>query len=219
MNMKKIIGSRITKVRKANGLTIKVLGERTGLGAARIGNWEQGTRSPGPEEAKLLAGQLGVSASYLLCLTDNPQGELIQNVENNLRYIPILSMKEAPHAKEILGQQETYAFEKTIVVDDFNKSVKNSVLFAVRIEDNSMRADLYSQDLAIIDGELQPIPGNYVLAYLNQKKQTILRKYGEIDGYLFQLLANSESWATISIKQPEECELIGVVVEIRKYLS
>lgn len=217
--MKKIIGSRITKVRKANGLTIKVLGERTGLGAARIGNWEQGTRSPGPEEAKLLAGQLGVSASYLLCLTDNPQGELIQNVENNLRYIPILSMKEAPHAKEILGQQETYAFEKTIVVDDFNKSVKNSVLFAVRIEDNSMRADLYSQDLAIIDGELQPIPGNYVLAYLNQKKQTILRKYGEIDGYLFQLLANSESWATISIKQPEECELIGVVVEIRKYLS
>ncbi|HBC0466366.1 TPA: helix-turn-helix domain-containing protein [Legionella pneumophila] len=219
MNMKKIIGSRITKVRKANGLTIKVLGERTGLGAARIGNWEQGTRSPGPEEAKLLAGQLGVSASYLLCLTDNPQGELIQNVENNLRYIPILSMKEAPHAKEILGQQETYAFEKTIVVDDFNKSVKNSVLFAVRIEDNSMRADLYSQDLAIIDGELQPIPGNYVLVYLNQKKQTILRKYGEIDGYLFQLLANSESWATISIKQPEECELIGVVVEIRKYLS
>lgn len=217
--MKKIIGSRITKVRKANGLTIKVLGERTGLGAARIGNWEQGTRSPGPEEAKLLAGQLGVSASYLLCLTDNPQGELIQNVENNLRYIPILSMKEAPHAKEILGQQETYAFEKTIVVDDFNKSVKNSVLFAVRIEDNSMRADLYSQDLAIIDGELQPIPGNYVLVYLNQKKQTILRKYGEIDGYLFQLLANSESWATISIKQPEECELIGVVVEIRKYLS
>ncbi len=217
--MKKIIGSRITQARKVNGLTIKVLAERTGLGAARIGNWEQGTRSPGPEEAKLLAGQLGVSASYLLCLTDNPQGELIQNVENNLRYIPILSMKEAPHAKEILGQQETYAFEKMIVVDDFNKSVKNSVLFAVRIEDNSMRADLYSQDLAIIDGELQPIPGNYVLAYLNQKKQTILRKYGEIDGYLFQLLANSESWATISIKQPEECELIGVVVEIRKYLS
>lgn len=77
MNMKKIIGSRITQARKANGLTIKVLAERTGLGAARIGNWEQGTRSPGPEEALVLSKELGVSASWLLCLTDNPLGELI----------------------------------------------------------------------------------------------------------------------------------------------
>lgn len=75
--MKKIIGSRITQARKANGLTIRVLAERTGLGAARIGNWEQGTRSPGPEEALVLSKEFGVAASWLLCLTDNPLGELI----------------------------------------------------------------------------------------------------------------------------------------------
>ncbi|MFO8646102.1 helix-turn-helix transcriptional regulator [Legionella pneumophila] len=78
MNMKKIIGDRITRARKANGLTIKVLAERTGLGAARIGNWEQGTRSPGPEEAMILSKELKVAASWLLCLTDNPLGELIK---------------------------------------------------------------------------------------------------------------------------------------------
>ncbi|HAU0992127.1 TPA: helix-turn-helix transcriptional regulator [Legionella pneumophila] len=78
MNMKKIIGSRITQARKANGLTIKVLAERTGLGAARIGNWEQGTRSPGPEEAKTLSKDLRVAASWLLCLTDDPRGEWIE---------------------------------------------------------------------------------------------------------------------------------------------
>ncbi|HFC9291575.1 TPA: helix-turn-helix domain-containing protein [Legionella pneumophila] len=76
--MKKIIGSRITQARKANGLTIKVLAERTGLGAARIGNWEQGTRSPGPEEAKTLSKDLRVAASWLLCLTDDPRGEWIE---------------------------------------------------------------------------------------------------------------------------------------------
>ncbi|MBL7479741.1 helix-turn-helix domain-containing protein [Legionella bononiensis] len=81
MNMKKIIGSRITQARKANGLTIKVLAERTGLGAARIGNWEQGTRSPGPEEAKTLSRELRVAASWLLCLTDNPQGEYFDSLE------------------------------------------------------------------------------------------------------------------------------------------
>lgn len=80
MNMKKIIGGRITQARKANGLTIKALAERTGLGAARIGNWEQGTRSPGPEEAKVLSEELQVAASWLLCLTDDPRGEYLPQV-------------------------------------------------------------------------------------------------------------------------------------------
>ncbi|HCJ1069244.1 TPA: helix-turn-helix transcriptional regulator [Legionella pneumophila] len=84
MNIKKIIGSRITQARKANGLTIKVLAERTGFGVARIGNWEQGTRSPGPEEAKILSKELQVAASWLLCLTNNPQGELLANVIESL---------------------------------------------------------------------------------------------------------------------------------------
>ncbi|HAU0368270.1 TPA: helix-turn-helix transcriptional regulator [Legionella pneumophila] len=78
MNMKKIIGSRITQARKANGLTIKGLADKTGLGATRIGNWEQGTRSPGPEEAKTLSKNLQVAASWLLCLTEDPRGEWIE---------------------------------------------------------------------------------------------------------------------------------------------
>lgn len=80
MNLKKMIGSRITQARKANELTIKVLAEKTGLGTTRIGNWEQGTRSPGPEEAKILSRELRVAASWLLCLTDNPRGEFLDNV-------------------------------------------------------------------------------------------------------------------------------------------
>ncbi|KTD73789.1 helix-turn-helix domain-containing protein [Legionella tucsonensis] len=79
MNIKKIIGSRITQARKANGLTIKALAERTGLGAARIGNWEQGTRSPGAKEAMILSKELQVAASWLLCLTDDTRGERIIN--------------------------------------------------------------------------------------------------------------------------------------------
>lgn len=77
MNLKKIIGTRIVQARKANGLTIKVLAERTKLGATRIGNWEQGTRMPGPEEALILSRVLGVAASWLLGLTDDPRGEWI----------------------------------------------------------------------------------------------------------------------------------------------
>ncbi|HHY7003690.1 TPA: helix-turn-helix domain-containing protein [Legionella pneumophila] len=80
MNMKKIIGSRITQARKANGLTIKILAERTGFGAARIGNWEQGTRSPGPEEALVLSKELVVAASWLLGISNDSHGEWMDHV-------------------------------------------------------------------------------------------------------------------------------------------
>ncbi|HFL2715764.1 TPA: S24 family peptidase [Legionella pneumophila] len=219
MDIRVEIGKRITKSRKAMGITIKELAARTKeLSAARISNWEQGTRSPGPLEAKLLADQLSVSASYLLCLTDNTQGELIQNLESTTKQIPILSMKEAPHAQDIIGQGEAFSFEKTLVVDGCNGSIKSSGLFAVQLEDNSMSPEINPGDIVIIDSQLQPNPGQYVLVYLTQKKQTVLRRYGEADGCLFQLLPNSELWATISIKDVKEAQVIGVVSEIRKYV-
>ena len=219
MDIREQIGNRITKARKELGITIKELAARTAeLSPARISNWEQGTRSPGPLEAKLLADQLNVSASYLLCLTDNPQGDLIQNPENKFRHIPILSMKETPHAREILGQQEPFIFEKTILVDSLNPSIKSSALFATSVDDSSMQPELNPGDVVVIDGDLQPNPGYYVLVYLTQKKQTVLRRYGEADGCHFQLLASSDLWATVSIKDVQEAQIIGVVVEIRKYL-
>ena len=79
MNLKKMIGSRITRARKANGLTIKALADKTNLGAARVGNWEQGTRSPGAAEVKILSNALNVAGSWLLCLSDNPRGEWMEN--------------------------------------------------------------------------------------------------------------------------------------------
>ncbi|WP_131775035.1 LexA family transcriptional regulator [Legionella anisa] len=219
MDIKEQIGGRITKARKELGITIKELAARTGtLSAARISNWEQGTRKPDPIAAKALADILGVSASYLMCLTDSPHGELMHGSESKLRHIPILSLKETPHAKEILSQQEPFVFEKTILIDSMNPSIKSPSLFASSVEDSSMQPELNPGNIIIVDGELQPNPGQYVLAYLTQKKQTVLRQYGEADGCHFQLLASSDLWATVSIKDAHEAQIIGVVVEVRKYL-
>lgn len=71
-------------------------------------------------------------------------------------------------------------------------------------------------DLVVVDGELLVKPGDYVLAWLPAKKQSVLRKYGEADGCLFQLLASNELWATVSVKQADDAVLIGVLVECRR---
>jgi len=220
VTLREMIGNRITEARKQVGITIKELAARTGsLSPARISNWEQGTRSPGPLEAKQLSEHLNVSASYLLCLTDNLEGELVQRMDAGLYHVPVLGLADAPHAKEILSAGKNLSSNKSIVVDEFNKSRKSSCLFAMLIEDSSMQPQFNHGDLVIVDGELSPKPGDYVLAYLVSKKQTVLRKYGEADGCLFQLLASNELWATVTIQQQGEVEICGVVVEVRKHLG
>ena len=220
MDIKEQIGNRITKSRKALGITIKELSARIGaLSAARISNWEQGTRSPGPLEAKLLADQLRVSASYLLCLTDNPEGELSLSNGGGTRFVPLLTMKEASHANCSLDQALLCdGREKAIVVDHLNQSKTNARLFALLIEDTSMQPILNVGDLVIVDADRIPNPGDLVLAYFPVKNQTILRRYGEAADCLFQLLASNDLWATINIKNEEDVILCGVVSEYRRYL-
>lgn len=224
MDIKIKIGHRITSSRKALGITIKELSTRIGsLSPARISNWEQGTRSPGPVEAKLLANQLNVSASYLLCLTDSPQGELSLSSSTGARFIPVLSMKEAPNAKELIysNSEQSLLFdgrEKSVVIDPFNKSTVSACLFAVLVEDTSMQPEFNANDLVIVDADKAPQPGDAVLAYLPVKKQTVLRQYGEAGACLFQLLASNELWATVQVKSVDEAVICGVVVEHRRYL-
>ncbi|WP_133130221.1 LexA family transcriptional regulator [Legionella yabuuchiae] len=217
MNIKEKIGNRIKESRKAVGLTIKELAEKTHeLSPARIGNWEQGTRSPGPVEAKILADHLNVSASYLLCLTNSPQGELTRHANHGMRHIPVLSMKDAHHYKELLNAAD-YSNEKTIVIDSFNKALNAEKLFAVVVEDNSMEPKIPAGSIVVINGDQSPNPGDYVLGYFENKSQTVLRKYGEIDESLFQLIPSNDLWAIINIKDKSEIRIFGVVVEMRNY--
>lgn len=218
MNIKEAIGNRITTARKALGITIKELAARTSsLSAARISNWEQGTRSPGPVEAKIVANVLNVSPSYLLCLTDNPEGEISHPSGNTPRVISVVSMQNALHTKEAENQIILSEEKKSITLDSFNQS-SNSYLFAVLVDDSSMQPDLNQNDLVIIDSQSKPCPGDFVLAFLVEKKQTVLRRYRETETCLFQLLATNPLWATTNVKYIDDVKIIGKVTEIRRYL-
>ncbi|WP_454784020.1 helix-turn-helix domain-containing protein [Legionella sp. WA2024007413] len=209
MVIKEKIAARITKSRKELGITIKELASRTNsLSAARISNWEQGTRKPGPEEAKIIAEVLNVSASYLLGLTDNPQGEL----RSSSRFVPLVNIKDIPRIENTISEGNN-----SIILDEFNKSSESSNLFATLVEDNSMHPDLNQGDVIILDGARKPSPGDFVLAYLAEKNQTVLRKYGETESCLFQLLASNPLWATINVQNIKDVSILGVITEFRRY--
>ena len=72
------IGDRLRAERKAQGLSLADLSERTSgqLSKSRISNYEQGIRRMGLEESRILSEALGTaSPMYLLCLEDEREIE------------------------------------------------------------------------------------------------------------------------------------------------
>ncbi len=218
MDIREKIGNRIIKARKELGITVKELAARTErLSPQRISNWEQGTRSPGPVEALLIAKQLHVSASYLLCLTDSPSGEITSPRNKGLQFIPVVPLNEALTAKAKVESRDFPTYENVVMVDEFNKAQNGVPLFAVKLDDASMKPEFNEDDVIVIAADTAPKPCDYVLVFLPAKNQTVLRKYREADDCLFQLIANNEFWATVNVKTADEAVIIGVMVERRQY--
>jgi transcriptional regulator with XRE-family HTH domain len=74
MDYREISGKRIARARKAAGLTQAALAEKLpGVSAARIGNYEQGTRYPDPPTFAALARILGEPAVWLMAVEEDEE--------------------------------------------------------------------------------------------------------------------------------------------------
>lgn len=218
-DIKQKIGRRIAQARKEHlGITIKELAARTeGLSASRISNWEQGTRSPGPLEAIELSRLLKVSSSYLLGLTDNPSGDIALSGEGEQFLIPLLSFENVHLAKDIIADDKKSA--ETILIDSsINKHVTKHCV-ALLISDNSMAPEFHLHDMIIVNTEIKPKPGNFVLAHHIAKNENLLRQYSQSSTSDYRLTSTNDLWADINVKKSSDVPIIGTVVEHRRYFA
>lgn len=230
MDIRKKIGIRISQSRKALGLTIKELAEKTGtLSAARISNWENGTRSPGPTEAMMLAKPLQVAASYLLCLSDDERGEITTQESLLPRVAPIIPLTEAhQYAKASKKSGTTIPAlsndQEKISLECKSKNTASKNTFAVSISDNSMHPKFSSGDILIADPDLTPQPGDFVLAHIPTSNVNVIRKYRETEQHSvknksFELIALNADWGVIRVSNANEAAILATAIEHRAYLK
>lgn len=68
------LGQRLRRLRTERGLSQGELAQKAGIAArAQISRFEGGTRNPGPEALQSLANVLGVSLTYLISGTEEPE--------------------------------------------------------------------------------------------------------------------------------------------------
>jgi transcriptional regulator with XRE-family HTH domain len=215
MSVKEEIGRKIATARKDKHLTIRALSEKTKtLSIPRISNWEQGLRSPGPVEAKLLAEHLDVSASYLLGLSSHPSGELPPQI-SSIPLLPFNNIHTILNSKNVkLDDTQTIIVQPTS-----NRDYSASNVIATTLLDDSMEPDFNKNDLLLIDCKKMPNPGDYVVILLKEKNQTVFRKYSENNDEkcLFQLISSNPLWPITIIKKKAEAKIIGILIEHRRY--
>lgn len=68
--------ARLRALRERRGWSQRELARRCEIGESAIGKYESGLSDPSSSILKRIAGVLGVSADYLLGLTDDPNGHL-----------------------------------------------------------------------------------------------------------------------------------------------
>ncbi|RLI78370.1 hypothetical protein DRP07_11155 [Archaeoglobales archaeon] len=102
MTAMRVFAERLKKIRESRNLSQRAIALGTGLSPAQISRYESGERTPTEEAIRRIAQFLGVSADYLLGLTDDPAPK---GKEFNLAdYLPS-DIKEAPQALRQLARQ------------------------------------------------------------------------------------------------------------------
>lgn len=211
---------RIRQTRMSRKLTQQQLGDRIGVTKATVSQWEKGDYSPSGQNLYNLAKALGVSAEWLLSGKGEPDKPLFQNVESTARQddhkVPVLSYVQAGHWREAHEISDIDGGVEYITTD----LELGEFAFSLRIQGDSMTPEFGEGDVVIIDPDVAPLPGDYVVAQ-NGHESTTFKKYRP-RGYndkgqdVFELVPLNDDYPTLR-SDMSPIAIIGTMMEHRKY--
>lgn len=214
--IKEKIGQRICEARKAKGLSQQGLANLTlDLKQSRINNWENGLRTPGPEEIKQLANALDVSAAFLMCFSDEKQENQTKKLS---RLIPLFNPHQACNAEHYLKElRELDGFDNVILISSSTELLPKlgADTFALKMSNDSMMPEFRPNDILVIDPSASPEPGNYVAVKVSGKLEAIICLYKKLSytSSEFELLTLNDHWPNIKVVDGVDVEIIGKVVQ------
>jgi len=221
----KTLAERLAWARAQKSLTQAELGKLAGVSQGTIGNLESGLRT---DARRLLhiAAALGVEPMWLaegMAKEVNGEAAPPPQFDENVslarlggRPIPVISAVQAGALKDMETPYSPGAGFAVEYTDDENLS---RWAFSLEVEGESMTPDFRPGDRVIIDPDLAPNPGDFVVAK-NGGEQATFKKYRprgmDINGNMvFELVPLNQDYATLR-SDIDHLVVIGVMVEHRK---
>lgn len=213
------LAKRLKHAREQAGLSQAALAKLIGSGQSTIGSIENG-RNQGSGKLLQIARALRVRPEWL----ETGRGEMHEN--NNSpsnvvpasigeRRIPLLNYIQAGIFTDA-GQNFTMEDVEYLLTDlDLSERA-----FALQIKGDSMLPDFREGDRIIVDCEVTPRPGDFVVAK-NSEQEATFKKYrllriDEAGKEVFELVPLNEDYPSMNSEQ-HHIQIIGTMIEHRKY--
>lgn len=209
----KTIGDRIRARRKELRLTQKDLSLKVGVSHVSISQWEKDETSPRGDNLMKLSRALGCEPEFIL--NGDKSESNVHAAAVDFRMVPIISYVQAGcwTAESSIRSAEGH-MEYLQTNMDLSESS-----FTLIISGRSMEPEFKEGDAVVIDPEVDPLPGDFVVAK-NGQEEALFKKYrprGFINGEeVYELVPLNEDYPTLRSDQ-EPIRIIGTMVEHRRY--
>lgn len=207
------LGQRIRARRKELKLTQQQIAKAIkGISHVAISQWESDTTKPNAENIFDLAIALECDLAWLL----KGEGKVSKaRPATQGTKVPVISYVQAGQWTEICDRLDTSGYEYLITDLDISECG-----FALEITGDSMEPDFLAGDYVIIDPNIQPIAGEFVVA-INGSYEATFKKFRpiEIDEFgrqQFELIPLNPDYAKMS-SEKQQIQIIGTMVEHRIY--
>lgn len=220
------LGARIRARREAVGLTQEKLAGQCGVSRAAVAQWEAGVTRPSLDNLVKAAKALGVWLSWLTAgdqsLPDGPSpfglAAGLGPAPRDRRRVPVIDYVRAGHWE---APADPYAPGGGL--DEIATDVELSPrAFALVVRGESMDPEFKDGDKIIVDPDVTPQPGDFVVAKLDREDEASFKKYRprgfDKDGApIIELVPVNPDWPTLTISADNPGRIVGTLIEHRRY--
>ncbi|MBT9431658.1 helix-turn-helix domain-containing protein [Candidatus Sodalis endolongispinus] len=202
----KTTGQRIKFLREKLNLSQAELADKCGWTyQSRVGNYETGSRKVSVEDAVVLASALGVSPGELLFGSTDSTGFITPG----LRYVPVVTYDQAG----MFTDADNLLMPENVKESLYYDVPASTLIFALRIQGDSMEPEFHEGDTIIVDPAVFPHPGEFVVAK-NGENGTTFRKYREKSNGGRELVPLNADYAILD-SDTANISILGTMIEHR----
>lgn len=243
--MSELLSDRIKTLRKSKGISQQALADSIGVSRVAVTKWESGNTKDLKranliglakvfritleellgEPLKSDAPRFGKKSSNIITIDDAYSNDTVYDFSHantskaglERHRVPLISYVQAGAWREVVDVFQPGDAEKFLFTDiDVSKTS-----FALTVVGDSMLPDFRTGDIIIVDPEISPLPGDFVVAR-NSDNEATFKKYrsrGFTDKgqEIIELIPLNENYPSLR-SDISPLEIIGKVVEVRKKL-
>jgi SOS-response transcriptional repressor LexA len=225
------IADRIAKARASKGWTQEQLAKKLGVGQESVHQWEAGKTVPNRKRIDLVASVLDMTPEELLF--DAPlskraawkgqkffgeEGDVVVSAFGD-QLIPLCSYEEAALWT---ASDDPYPVNNATGHVWANLEGLTERSFGLWVEGESMMEEFYPGDVIVVDPNVTPQPGDFVVAKLDKSKAVVFRKYrlsgeDERGEPKVELLPLNDNYPNIVMDGKNQGRIVATMLEHRKY--